>query len=138
VSACHLYTPTSQIPSGFGAPWDVFSANELLIKATCQNATDTTLDFGKNDPLQYIYNTGYHYHAGLSGWMPMTLTSTESLIANAWYPKAATASLSGLDLQNTTHYALGYLCTWQSSQWKCGCRDSACTQSYWMIQQFRR
>ena len=78
--ACHLYTPGSTIPAGFGAPWDVFSANELLIKATCQNLTDATLDFGKGDSLQYIYTTGYHYHAGLAGWMPFTLTSTESLI----------------------------------------------------------
>ena len=126
------------IPSGFGVPWDVLSVNELLIRATCQNATDATLDFGKNDPLQYIYNTGYHYHAGLSGWMPMTLSSTESLIASAWYPRTAMASLSGLDLTNTTHYALGYVCTWTGSQWKCGGRDSACTQSYWHIQSFKR
>jgi hypothetical protein len=28
-TACHLYTPTSTIPSGFGAPGDVFSANEM-------------------------------------------------------------------------------------------------------------
>jgi hypothetical protein len=103
--------------------WDVSSAR---------------VDLGKNDPLQYIYNTGYHYHAGLSGWMPMALTSAETLIANAWYPKTATASLSGLDLTNLTHYALGYVCTWTGSAWKCGCRDSACTQSYWQIQSFKR
>ncbi len=84
--SCHLYTPTSAIPSGFGVPWDVFSANEMLIRATCQSATDATLDFGKSDPLQYIYDTGYHYHAGLSGWMPMSLTAMESLIANALVP----------------------------------------------------
>jgi hypothetical protein len=101
--ACHLYTPTNSIPSGFGVPWDVFSANELLIKATCQNLTDATLDFGKGSATQYIYNTGYHYHAGLSGWMPMTLSSTEALIAGAWYPRTAQTSLSGLDLTNTTH-----------------------------------
>ena len=61
----------------------------------------------------------------------MTLTSTESLISNAWYPKTAQTTLTGLDLTNTMHYALGYICTWNGSQWKCGCRDAACTQSYW-------
>jgi hypothetical protein len=136
--ACHLYTPGSTIPTGFGAPWDVFSANELLIKATCQNATDATLDFGRGVSTQYIYNTGYHYHAGLANWTPMTLTSIESLISNAWYPKTATVTLTGLDLTNTTHYALGYLCSWQTFQWKCGCRDAACTQSCWQIQNFKR
>jgi hypothetical protein len=68
----------------------------------------------------------------------MTLTSTESLISNAWYPKTAQTTLTGLDLTNTMHYALGYICTWNGSQWKCGCRDAACTQSYWQIQSFRR
>src|SRR5882724_11339627 len=29
---------------------------------------------------------------------------------------------------------LGYLCMWTGTQWTCGCRDSACTQSYWQIQ----
>jgi hypothetical protein len=54
--------------------------------------------------------------------------------------KAATASasLSGLDLTSTTHYALGYICTWTGSAWKCGCRDTACVQSYWQIQKFQR
>ena len=89
-------------------------------------------------PLQYIYNTGYYSRQGMSTWTQMPYTSAESLIAGAWYPKTATATLTGLDLTNTTHYALGYLCTWTGSQWKCGCRDSACTQSYWQIQSFRR
>jgi hypothetical protein len=61
------------------------------------------------------------------------------LIANAWYPKTATAtiSLTSTELSQPS-YALAYLCTWTGSQWKCGCRDSACTQSYWQIQQFKR
>jgi hypothetical protein len=33
---------------------------------------------------------------------------------------------------------LAYLCTWIGSGWKCGCRDSACMQSYWQIQSFKR
>jgi hypothetical protein len=74
----------------------------------------------------------------MSTWTPMTLTSTESLIAGAWYPKTAQTTLTGLDLTTTTPYALGYLCTWQTSQWKCGCRDNACAQSYWQIRSFKR
>jgi hypothetical protein len=33
---------------------------------------------------------------------------------------------------------LGSLRTWTRSMWKCGCRDSACAQSYWQIQSFKR
>ncbi len=35
-------------------------------------------------------------------------------------------------------YVLGYHCSWTGSGWKCGCRDQACTQSYWQIQSFKR
>src|SRR6266511_4336929 len=45
-------------------------------------------------------------------------------------------SSTELQLANPS-YVLGYLCTWTGSTWKCGCRDSACTQSYWQIQSFK-
>jgi hypothetical protein len=89
--------------------------------------------------LQYIYNTGYLFKTGATSWSPIGYTSTESLIASAWYPKNAntTISLTSTELANPS-YVLGYLCTWTGSMWKCGCRDSACTQSYWQIQRFKR
>jgi hypothetical protein len=59
----------------------------------------------------------------------MALTGTESPIANAWSATAANVTLSGLNLHNTTHDALGYLCSWVGSSWKCGCRDAACTHT---------
>jgi hypothetical protein len=63
----------------------------------------------------------------------------ESLIAGARYPKAATTniSLTSTELQNPSD-ALAYIYTWTTNQWKCGCRDSVCTQSYWQIQAFKR
>jgi hypothetical protein len=70
--------------------------------------------------------------------MPINLTSPETLVSGAWYPKTATVTLTGLDLTNTTHYALGYICTWNGSSWKCGCRDNACTQSFWQIQRLQQ
>jgi hypothetical protein len=69
----------------------------------------------------------------------MPYTSAETLIANVWYPKTANATMT-LDAtqQSQDTYFLGYICSWTGTQWKCGCRDSACTQSYWQIQSFRR
>ena len=64
-------------------------------------------------------------------WTPFSYTSVESLIASAWYPKTAYATLnldSTQQAQDT--YVLGYLCTWNGTAWKCGCRDLACTQRY--------
>ena len=137
--ACHQYVPASSIPSGYGVPWDTQSGmNELLIKATC-NTTNVTLDMGKGDQNQYVYNTGYYYRSGLANWTEFLLTSTEPLISSNWYPKTATINLSLDSTQQAQDtYALGYLCSWNGTQWKCGCRDAACTQSYWQIQNFRR
>jgi hypothetical protein len=136
--ACHQYTSGSSIPAGFGSPWDVLSANEMLMTATC----DTTLariDLGRGNAMQYIYQTGYLFKTGGNAWNPIPYTSTESLIANAWYPKTATANitLTSTELAQDS-YVLSYMCSWTGSGWKCGCRDSACTQSYWQIQSFKR
>jgi hypothetical protein len=45
----------------------------------------------------------------------------EQIVANAWYPKTATAtiSLTSTELQNPS-YALAYLYTWTGTNWKCG------------------
>jgi hypothetical protein len=109
------------------------------MNATCLNLTDARLDLGKGDPLQYIYNQGYLFKTGGTAWTPVPYTSPESLIANAWYPKTAngTIPMTATELANPS-YVLGYLCTWTGSAWKCGCRDQACTQSYWQIQSFKR
>ena len=60
------------------------------------------------------------------------------LAAPAWQKTAtATLSLTSTELSQNS-YVLGYLCTWTGSTWKGGCRDSACTQSYWQRQSFKR
>jgi hypothetical protein len=89
-SACSLYTPSSAIPTGYGSPYDVLtSPTTLLISAMCGVAS-ARIDLGKGDPLQYIYNTGYLFKTGGTNWSPLPYTSTESLVAGAWYPKTAT------------------------------------------------
>jgi Carbohydrate binding module (family 6) len=136
---CAQYTPSTSIPTGFGSPYDVaFSPSTNLIQTTC-STNSVTVNLGNQNPLTYMYNTGYLYKQGLTTWQAVNYTSTESLISNAWYPKSATATISmtSTELANPS-YVPGYLCTWTGSSWKCGCRDSACTQSYWQIQSFKR
>jgi hypothetical protein len=137
--ACSQYTPSSAIPTGYASPYDVASSPSTnLMNVTC-DVSSARIDLGKGDPLQYIYNQGYLFKTGGSAWTLVPYTSTESLIAGAWYPKTATTNLSptSTELANPS-YNLAYTCTWTGSQWKCGCRDSACTQSYWQIQSFKR
>jgi hypothetical protein len=138
-TACSQYTPSSTIPTGYASPYDVVSSPSTnLMNVTC-DVSSARVDLGKGDPLQYIYNQGYLFKTGGTAWSPVPYTSTEQLIANAWYPKTAntTISLTSTELSQPS-YILTYLCTWIGSGWKCGCRDSACTQSYWQIQSFKR
>lgn len=137
--ACSQYTSTSAIPTGYASPYDVVSSPSTnLMQVTC-DVSSARVDLGKGDPLQYIYNQGYLFKTGGTSWTPVPYTSTEQLIAGAWYPKTATAtiSLTSTELANPS-YSLAYICTWMGSSWKCGCRDASCTQSYWQIQSFKR
>jgi hypothetical protein len=53
---------------------------------------------------------------------------------------------SGLMTDSTeASYYIAYTCRWtpstgsgQAGSWKCGCRDSACTQSYWQIERLQQ
>lgn len=137
--ACSQYTPSSTIPTGYASPYDVVtSPSTNLINVTC-DISSARVDLGKGDPLQYIYNTGYLFKTGGTNWSPIPYTSTESLIANAWYPKTVntTIAMTSTELSQPS-YVLAYLCTWKGTGWKYGCRDAACTQSYWQIQSFKR
>jgi hypothetical protein len=137
--ACSLHTPTTPIPTGFGSPFDVVSSPSInLMNAIC-DVSSAKIDLGKGDPLQYIYNIGYLFKTGATSWSPITFTSTEQLISNAWYPKSASTNIAmtSTELANPS-YVLGYVCSWTGSQWKCGCRDQSCPQSYWQIQSFKR
>lgn len=137
--ACHQYTPSTTIPTGFASPYDVVSSPSTNLIQTTYTTSSVQINLGKGDSLQYIYNTGDLFKTGGTNWTPVSYTSPESLIANAWYPKSANATIqmTATELANPS-YVLGYLCTWTGSSWKCGCRDNACTQSYWQIQTFKR
>lgn len=120
-------------PKGnFGVVCDVVTSPTMnLMNVTC-DVTSARVDLGKGDPLQYIYNQGYLFKTGGTAWSPVPYTSTEQLIANAWYPKTATTNISLTSTElNQPSYVLAYLCSWTESGWKYGCRDSACMQSYW-------
>jgi cell division septation protein DedD len=133
---CHLYTAGSTIPPGFGVPWDVTNPSSLLLKAQCTGA-GATLTLGDDQPLTYIYRNAHLAKAGATGWSPVSLFGG-GLISNAWFPRTASASVSmtSSELSQTSHYA-GYVCKYNAG-WKCGCRDTSCTQSYWQIQSFKR
>ena len=131
-SSCTLINPSTTLPAGWGAPWDVFSSShETLIGGDCTGST-ASVNVGTGSLAEYIYKLGYTYNG--SAWKPVTLTGT-NLVANSWYSGSAKTSIPLLAGQPT--FFVGYVCQWTGSDWKCGCADSTCSQSLWQLQAFK-
>ena len=139
ISSCHLYTSASApspFPAGFGVPWNFFTTptNELVLNASC-SATGVTAQIHKPSSIQFHYTltTGYQWNAGTSQWEQFTYSCSDALISGTWCPGNASKVL------NPAHpFFIAHTCSWINNAWKCGCRDAACSQSLWQLQQFQR
>jgi hypothetical protein len=127
----------SSVPSGYGAPYNVLSPErELIVEATC-NATVVTLDAGSGRPTQYVYRYGHEWTG--SAWRQFELSGPAAPNTNDWFIGEASAELTRTPAElMRDNFVVAYVCTWTGIEWKCGCRDSACTQSFWQLQNFRR
>src|SRR5882724_547191 len=136
-ATCTQYTSSSQIPQGFGVPWDVTNPSVMLVSANC---TPPTLLLKAEDPSTtktvYVYKTGYVAPSGASSWSPVDLFGSQ-LLSGAWYPSSAQGVTKIPDQTKATFY-VAYTCQWTGTSWKCGCRDSACMQSYWQLQKIQQ
>lgn len=134
--SCRIYESGNPAPAGFGQAWNVLSsAKEVLLDAQCLNSS-VDIKIGTGNQNQYIYNRGYIYDG--TQWQSITY-SCSNLINNAWCVGDAkkTQSLTATQLAITNYY-LAYVCTWTGAEWKCGCRDSACSTNYWNLQSFKK
>lgn len=129
-ASCATFSSGSTIPSGFGVPWDVFNTSVVLLQASC-NFVSIPLALtatAKVGPAMYVYNQGYAFVN--NQWQQITFSCTGgTLVSNAWCPNSASVPLPN----NSTYYA-AYTCNFVNNQWKCGCRDQACTQNLWQLQ----
>ena len=132
-ASCNGYASTDTVPNGFGAAFDVLSsARELLVSVSC-DATSATVSFGGGKQTQYIYEKGYEYVGG--SWKAINLTGSNKV--SNWYVGTATRRVTRTNSEmKDDNYVIGYVCSWTGSAWKCGCRDSACTQNLWQLQSF--
>ena len=136
-SACAILdSSTSLIPQGFGAAYNLFSAaKELLMEAYCAD-TSVAYPVGNGDQLMYIYNKGYYWTG--TAWQQYTYTCS-NLVSSAWCVGNATYTRSITSTQMAQlNYYLAYICQWNGTAWKCGCRDSACSTNYWNLQEFKK
>jgi len=134
--ACHQSSPSYSIPTGYGSPYNVAQdkSSELLIETTCKTTT-VDVNVGNGSDLQYIYRKGYIYDG--SSWQSYNLTGDE-LIADDWYVGNAQAIDVPVTDISSINYLVAYVCAWTGTEWKCGCEDNACANSYWQLQTFKR
>ena len=87
---------------------------------------------GKGDPDQIIYRYGYELVNGQ--WQRLDLTGNV-LLGGLWWRGSASADRPWTATQQgQTNVFLAYVCTSTGSEWKCGCRDATCAQSFWQVQ----
>lgn len=128
-STCNKLSSSVTIPAGFGASFNLFStARELLLSGTCGTG-NATITVGNNEQTTYAYNKGYYWNG--ASWISYTLNCSGQTISGVWCAGNGTVPIS---LSQDTTDVIGYTCQWNGSKWNCGCRDSACTTSYWQLQ----
>ena len=129
-STCNVLSSSAAVPTGFGASYNLFNtAREHLVSGNC-GTSNATVTIGNNNQTTYAYNRGYYWNG--SNWTPYTLSCSGQTVSGVWCVGRGTASIPLLS-QPPTQF-LGYTCQWNGSRWNCGCRDSACTTSYWQLQ----
>jgi hypothetical protein len=132
-TSCHLLTSANPVPQRFGAAYNLFSS-AVLVTVDCGPASDAILQVGDGQNTLYIYNTGYEWDGSILRQLVL-----DGPIPNGdWYVGSAVTSLIRSEAEQAEdNFVLAYTCFWNGSQWKCGCRDEACTTNYWQLQAFR-
>lgn len=140
---CNTVTPTnfSQAAyNSYGAPYDLFASNAQLVDAKCTSSDTHTISatIGKTgDTTRIVYTKGYYFDPGINNWAQYTSTCTGTLNGD-WCAGPVTATITDPDLSTASAgapaYFVGMVCSVQGGGWKCGCRDTNCTNFYWQIQ----
>ena len=129
---CHVLRAGSLIPTGFGAPFDVaLGTNNLLMQAVCIGSSANVI-LGDLNTNRYIYELGYVYSN--NQWSPVSFTASGSK-AGQWIVGSAAGVVPRAGIGTPTYF-VSYICSWNGSAWKCGCRDSTCASPLWQLQVF--
>jgi hypothetical protein len=132
---CHIYDAQQPVREGWGAAYDVFSAEqEVLLKAFC-TPNETQITVGNNNPDTYVYHLG-------GQWInPQVQPQAQQLALQcsgekqwgAWCVGEATGVISA-----QIEYFAAYICRKIDGSWKCGCRDKQCAEAFWQLQKVER
>ena len=126
--------------NSYGAPYDAFQTSTNLMNTTCTSADTHTINLTTGvtgDTTRIVYTKGYWYDAVTTAWRQYTGTCTGALNGE-WCQGSVSATItdpnvSTANAANPT-YLVGMTCSVQGGGWKCGCRDTSCTNFSWQIQ----
>lgn len=132
-TTCHTIESPDLPPEGLGAPYSTqTSEHELLIQAECENnQAAVTLGNRESSLLTYVWPTLYY-------WLDDGRHTAQLLCSEPAGQWCKNSGQTTIDLNPQTTWVIGYICQWDGSRWYCGCRDNACTQSFWQAQQIQR
>jgi len=124
--------------NSYGAPFDAFQTSTNLMNANCSSSDPHTIQatLGQTgDTTRIVYTKGYYYTG--SAWTQYTGTCTGALNGD-WCQGSVSATITNPNISTASAsapaYFVGMTCSVQGGSWRCGCRDTACTNFYWMIQ----
>ena len=130
-NSCSVYTSVSQVPAGYGSPFNELSTlKEPTLSVTC-SANGAAVTAG-NSANSSVYKSGFYTENGQ--WKKMSLTGLEDPNNTGWFKGTA---LSNIPTPSGQNFTIAFICQYQNNAWKCGCRDSACAQNYWTIQSYK-
>jgi hypothetical protein len=142
-TACHTVNTTNFSQSAYnayGAPFDVFQTTTNLMAATCTSGNPNTLTATlgiTGDTTRIVYTRGYWYDAVTSGWKQYSGTCTGALNGD-WCQGSVSATITDANVSTASStnptYLVGMTCSVQGGSWKCGCRDTTCSNFLWQVQ----
>lgn len=131
---CHKYKSLTGLPSGFGAPVNVFTANNaLMMRSRCTDEgflgyVDTSSVVARGVA---VYKLGYRWNG--TAWVQFEYKPADgsALAADTSWIMQTAVSKEELPLVGANTYWLSYMCVRNNGDWKCGCRDATCAKSMW-------
>ncbi len=135
--SCQTFWADSELVSGFGSSFSFFSAgNPPLFTVMCgtgAQATEAQVQVSTQvSPAIWTYNRGFVWNSGK--WEQKTVSCANT--KNGWCVGEARMNIDNLSASSEYFVAM-YTCQKIGRQWKCGCRDKICANSYWQLQSFK-
>ena len=142
-TSCNTVT-TSNFSQGaynsYGAPFDAFQTSTNLVNTQCNSADTHTINLTTGvtgDTTRIVYTKGYWYDAVTTAWRQYTGTCTGALNGE-WCQGSVSATITDPNVSTASAgaptYLVGMTCSIQGGSWKCGCRNTSCTNFSWQIQ----